>query len=87
MRPIYSRKFSKTIIAPEERHMGPYPFGLFLVSSSPNYGQNINTKALNHLGSFPRKKNLMMFNYSIEIASYLEYKKLLETKKCYLWNQ
>jgi len=30
------------------------------------------------------KKNLMMFNYSIEIASYLEYKKLLETTKCYL---
>ncbi len=33
---------------------GPYPFGFFLVSSSSNYGQNINTKAFNHLGSFPR---------------------------------
>jgi len=52
--PCHGRKFSKTIIAPEERPIGPYRFGIFLVLSSPNYGQNINAKSFDHLGYFPR---------------------------------
>jgi hypothetical protein len=38
------------IIASEERPMGSYPFGLFLISTGPNYGQNIASKAFNYLG-------------------------------------
>jgi len=38
------------VIAPEERPMGSYPFGLFPISTGPNYGQNIASKAFNYLG-------------------------------------
>ena len=49
------QKFSKMVTTPKGRHMGPYPFGLFLVSPSPTYGQNITSKAFHHLGDFPRQ--------------------------------
>ncbi len=35
--------------------MGPYPFRHFLISSSPTYGQNITSKASNHLEYFPHE--------------------------------
>ena len=44
------------VITQEARHMGPYPFRIFLVSSDSTYAQNLNLKALNHLGRFSRKR-------------------------------
>jgi hypothetical protein len=37
--------------------MGTYLFGLFLVSPGPTYGQNIPSKAFNHLLRFSHKSN------------------------------
>jgi hypothetical protein len=36
------RKFNETIITREEQRMGTNPFRVFLVSSSPTNGQNMN---------------------------------------------
>ncbi len=52
---VIDQKPSKMVITPEGRPMGPYPFGLFLVSPGATYGQNITSKAFNHFGYFPRK--------------------------------
>jgi hypothetical protein len=48
-------KLNKMLANRVERPMGPFPLGLFLVSSGPAYGQNIGFKALNQSGWFPRQ--------------------------------
>ena len=51
---IIGGKPSEVTITREGGPMGPYPFGLFLVSLDSTYQQNISLKALNHSGRFPR---------------------------------
>ncbi len=57
------RKFNKTIIVPKEMPMGSYSIELFLVPSDPTYGQNIISKAFNHLEYFPR--DLVLYYKSV----------------------
>jgi hypothetical protein len=62
-----AEKPSKMVIAPEGRHMGPYPFGLFLVSLGPTYGQNTLLIALDT--SLLSSKVVCLFIYMFSLFS------------------
>jgi hypothetical protein len=49
------QKLSKMVITREERPKGMNPFQVFHTSSRSTYDQKMESKWLEHLGTFPRK--------------------------------
>jgi len=54
--PKMARKFSKTAITQLQWLMKTNPFRIFLVLLSPDYRQNMSSKAFNQLVGFPKQK-------------------------------
>ncbi len=47
------QKLSTTVIVLEGRDISTYPFGFFLLSPGPTYGQNISSKVIYKLVTLP----------------------------------
>ena len=52
---VLQENFSKPWISQPNLSTGPYTLRLFLVYMSPTWGQNMEPKTFDHLGTFPRK--------------------------------
>ena len=52
---ILQENYSKKSISQPNRNLGPYPFRPFLVYATPTCGQNLSSKAFQHLKRFPRQ--------------------------------
>ena len=57
---ILQENYSKKSISQPNRNLGPYPFRPFLVYATPTCGQNLSSKAFQHLERFPRQSHILL---------------------------
>ena len=57
---VLQENFSKPWISQPNLNTGPYTLRLFLVYMSPTWGQNMEPKTVDHLGTFPRTSYIIV---------------------------